>query len=97
MSRATPLEVKIEDETLVIRIGFDALKIACEYNPLFSSYPENYEPPYKEVVDVNELAHDVKRALLDEEEDGTTPLHTLFDNAFVEAYEQGSAAFKEEE
>jgi hypothetical protein len=86
------LRCAIEGDQLVIRIGFEALKMAAEYCPEFQT-EDCGDGPWETVVDVAELAKDVKRALEDEEEDGTTPLHKLFDDAFVAARDDGSAGF----
>jgi hypothetical protein len=42
------------------------------------------------VVDAKRFAKDVCNALNDEREDGTTPVHLLFDAAFEKAVEDGS-------
>jgi hypothetical protein len=88
------LRVLIQDNELQIRIGLETLKMAAEHCPEFQS--ESCEDgPYEKIVDANELAADVKRALEDEEEDGTTPLHKLLDAAIVAARDDGSLAFEE--
>lgn len=52
------------------------------------------EPGFK-VVDAQAFALEVLRALNDEDEDGTTPVHRMFDAAFEEAVEQGAEGVEE--
>lgn len=93
-----PLQVAIEDEQLVIRIGIGTLAFAAEYCAEF--YSEDIHQgsigPYVRVTNREALARDVVRALTSEEEDGTTPLHLLFDQAFVDARDDGSEGFEYE-
>ena len=49
-----------------------------------------------EVTDIEEFAKDVQRALLEEDEEGTTAVHILLDNAFIRAIEDGSIGVAEE-
>lgn len=88
-----PLSVGVEDSQLVIRIGIGTLAFATECCPLLAG--DAIDPPYVKVADKKMLAEDVLRALSDEEEDGTTPVHRLLDEAILEAYAQGSLAFDE--
>jgi hypothetical protein len=93
----TPLEVVIEKNQLVIRIGLNTLAWCAEYCPRFyDGYndPTN-DGPYEKIVDKRELARDIKRALLHEQEDGTTPLCLLLDDAIEWAANDGSLAFEE--
>jgi hypothetical protein len=55
-----------------------------------------HEPGFK-VTNARLFAHDVARALNDEDEEGTTPIHHLFDAAFAEAIEQGAEGIEEME
>lgn len=95
----TPLKVAIEGEELVVRIGLDTLAFSAEHCPRLFDYDKhvNTGPPYCKVVDKAELARDVMRAFLDEEEDGSTPLSDCFDDAIVAAMDDGSLAFQDEE
>lgn len=102
--RERPLEVNVEGDELVIRIGLGTLAWCAEHNPLFYQYdrhdesPEHGhgEGPYCKVEDQEQLGHDVVRQLLHEQEDGTTPLHLLFDHAIQDAVDDGSMAFAED-
>lgn len=95
----TPLRVVIKNNKLIIEIGLDTLKYAAEHCPRFYEYDKHIEsgPPYCEVIDKMELAHDMVRALLYEKEDGSTPISDLIDECFVAAWGDGSLAFKDEE
>ena len=96
--RDRPLQVVVEPTELVIRIGFDTLKMAAEYCPLlFDGESKNCDPPYCEVTDANELAKDVARMIEDEQEDGSSPVRDLIDRAILAAMDDGSVAFKEDE
>lgn len=81
------LSVEIEDQCLVIRLPFSALKSAVEYHPTLNEMAEDNTV---QVVDIDEFVNDVVQELTREEEDGTTPVMTLFDNAFEAAVENGS-------
>lgn len=56
----------------------------------------NLQPRYK-VTNVNEFAAELVRALNDEEEDGTTRVHRMFDSAIDEAINQGAEGIEEHE
>lgn len=91
-----PLDVAIEGDQLVIRFGIDVLAFVSENCPRFHDYEKhgNYDTHVK-VVDKLELAKDVRLQLLHEQEDGTTPLHIVFDDAIEAAFENGSLAFSD--
>lgn len=69
-----------EGDELVIRIGINRLN-GHEGHPMFC--PFDFE-------DRNEWIDDVISQLTKEEEDGTTPLDLLFDEAMKQAIEYGS-------
>lgn len=83
------LKCGVEGDELVIRIGIDTLVFAAGLMP--------GDEPLPTVVNHEQFAHDVVAELNSEEEDGTTPLHVLFDKAMVDTFENGSMAFEEEE
>jgi len=91
-----PLECVVEDDQLIIRIGIDTLAFSAEHCPLF--YDDRYRkyPPYVKVTNKEELANDVVGRLLHEQDDGTTSLHELLDNAIMDAYDNGSLGFDED-
>lgn len=83
------LEVRVKDDELQIRIGAELLAYAvgnCQYLQSEGAVVASHQ----------ELARDICSELSREEEDGTTPLHRVFDAAAVAAYENGSLAFVEE-
>jgi hypothetical protein len=96
-STDAPLNAKIEGDQLVIRIGIDTLAFAAEHCPRFYDNEKNPDPPFIKVTDKRELALDVVCALLHEQEDGTTPLCILLDDAFEYAYGDGSLGFYDDE
>lgn len=55
----------------------------------------NVAPGWK-VTNARAFAKEVVHALNDEDEDGTTPIHRLFDAAFEEAIEQGAEGVEED-
>lgn len=92
-----PLKCGIEGQQLVIRIGLATLQHAAEHCPKF--YDDGTspgEPPYEKVVNAEELGRDVVSAMTHEQEDGSSPLSKLFDQAFVRARDDGSLAFADE-
>ena len=68
------IRVSIESLTTVVAEGVDMMTI---------------DPPVK-VLDPKAFAQEVVYALNQEDEDGTTPIHRLFDQAFSAAAENGS-------
>ena len=97
-----PLEAAIEGDQLVIRIGLDTLAWAAERCPKFRNEElvlqgkQEDLGPYVIVENKLELARDGVRELEREEEDGSTPLHYLLDEAIEKAYEEGSTGFTED-
>jgi hypothetical protein len=88
--------VKIEGDEIVVRVKIDALTHALRY----SQYGANYEAEHGEPMTVTDslgFAKDVVGALEQEEEDGSTPVHQMLDDAMEWAIEQGSehVAFKD--
>lgn len=69
---------------IVIRLPVDVLPDALKQNPRDDSYYDT------KICDLTEFARDVVRELNKEEEDGTTPIHSLFDDAMSAAIDNGS-------
>lgn len=91
-----PLQVRIEGQQLVVRIGIDTLAFCAEHCPRFYDHEKHdADGPYVRVTDKAELAKDISLALQHEQEDGTTPLHILLDDAIEYAYGDGSLGFYE--
>lgn len=84
MNNDAPLEISISKDYLVISIGLDRLKHTAEHDD---------GNPHFEVIDTRQLAVDVRRAMLDEREDGSNILSDLFDLAVNDAFDNGSTAF----
>ena len=89
----TPLRCRITKNKLIIEIGLDVLKDAAECCPIFYDDESRKEPPYIKVLDSTELANDIARSLTSEEEDGSSPLTNLLDDAIADAFYDGSIAF----
>lgn len=87
-----PLEVKIERGALVIRVGLETLAHAVTYadwaNP-FDEQADEYIRTFA-ITDVAGFAGDVKHAMLDEREDGSTPLSDFLDKVSEAALDDGS-------
>jgi hypothetical protein len=82
------LTVQATATHLIVSIGLNALAISAEQCPAL--WDGETDTPTVTVTDRMGWAQDVIHELEREEEDGTTPLHTLFDAAFVRAIEDGS-------
>lgn len=87
MSRKTVLRCRVVKDTLTIEIGIDTLKVAAQQH-------EGFWQPFTDkcalvVSNPKQFAQAVKGKLLDEAEDGSTPLHILLDKAIMEAVEYG--------
>jgi len=97
-----PLTVGLEKDELVIRIGLDILIYASErqqdfWSIMYDKTGKCPEEPYVKIVDDAEFISDVISELNKEEEDGTTPIHRLLDKAVMDAYENGSLGFADED
>jgi hypothetical protein len=89
--RERPLEVSVEDGEIVIRIGVDTLRVAVQSCPSLERYDAdsgNFLEPI--VLDADLFASEVVTELAREEEDGTTVVHQLFDQAFLDAIGNGA-------
>lgn len=89
-----PLKVRLAKGVLTISIGVETLKWAAEHHDEFY-HP--YTDKWSIVINKpNEFAKDVVRALRDEGEDGSTPVHYLLDKAIAEVMENGSEGLDED-
>jgi len=76
----------IDKDHIIIKLGYDNMKNAV----LILNDITNTEYPFIVEDDKEEeFAKEVCNALNSESEDGTTPIHRLFDNAFDKAFECG--------
>lgn len=83
--------VNIEGGEIVIRVKIDALPIAVGFLQDLTKYDEKSGEFFEaRVTDPRVLAEEIVRALRQEQEDGTTPIHEMFDAAVGEAVEQGA-------
>ena len=84
-----PLTIGVEGDELVIRIGVDTLQFAFEtgeYNQPFDDEANDFRRSWK-VTDKHKFARGVGNALCNEEEDGSTPLTKVLDEAYIHAVE----------
>lgn len=84
-----PLKVGVEGDELVIRIGIGTLAYCFETgeeNQPFDEKANDFRRSFK-VTDPHKFAKGVGVALQDEEEDGSTPLTKIMDEAFIRAVE----------
>ena len=82
--RSLPLEVRIKGGQLFISIGIDTLCFATQFN--FEDF---------KITDREGFAKDILNELEREEEDGTTLVHKMFDQAANSAVEDGSEYVEE--
>ena len=88
-----PLDVSIKDGALSISIGIDTLAFSMHASPQWP-HDERGDNLYR-IVDAKLFADDFLGELLREEEDGTTPVHRLFDRMGFTALEQGADGVEE--
>ena len=84
-----PLTIGVEGDELVIRIGVDTLQFAFETgedNQPFDDEAHDFRRSWK-VTDKHKFARGVGNALCNEEEDGSTPLTKVLDEAYIHAVE----------
>lgn len=95
------LEVKIERDAVVIRIGIQTLAHAVTYADWANNWKESedggdYIRTFA-ITDVRQFAKDVVSAMQAEEEDGSSLLTDLLDKAAEEAVNDGSLGLDVEE
>ena len=89
MLAGQPLMIGVEKDELIIRIGIDTLAYAFEIgeeNQTFAKKANDFRRSWK-VTDKHKFAKDVGIALGNEEEDGSTLLTKIFDEAYIHAVE----------
>ena len=88
-----PLRCEIRNNQLIIRLGLNTLAFAAE-NPfgdsLFADGSTVDDGSTITVVDKRAWAEEVLRALENEDEQGTAPVHTLLDQAMRSAIDDGA-------
>ena len=81
----SPLHIRIEDEQLIISLGIDRMD-GHDAHPFL---------PALDFEDKSVWLEDVIKEIIREEEDGSSPIINLLDNAMVAALEMGSAGITE--
>ena len=92
-----PLAINVEDGKLVISIGISTLTFAfetSEQNNPFNDTLNDFETTYR-VSNELQFANEVRRALCDEQEDGSTILTDLLDRACWNAIDDGCEGVEE--
>lgn len=87
-ARDQGLTTEIVDGRLVISIGINALMAAVKGSELWEEQLENQRGWSIESEDG--FAQDILAELEDEQDDGTTEVHLMFDRAIQRAFDQGS-------
>jgi len=89
-----PLTVEVKDGRLTISIGVNVLAHAVSYSDWASPFDEKANDYIRTfaITDAEEFARDVLHAMLDEREDGSTPLSDFIDKASEAAVDDGSLA-----
>jgi len=82
------LKVEVIDNVLTISIGMDALACAFEHSEY--NWDSLKEAPRNQITHHEKFIEDVKYELLEEDHDGTTLVHLMFDKAMENAVEQGT-------
>lgn len=82
----------IENGEIVIRVSLKSLPMVIEG----SWATGNLDVRYK-ITNVKKFAADLVCELNREEEDGTTPIHRMYDKAIAEAIDQGAFGIEEHE
>lgn len=88
-----PLQIEIRDNQLILSIGLDTLAWAAENHP--DRYDGENDRWLYTINDHVVFANDVLTELKDEEEDGTTLVHRMLDEATMRAISNGSQAVSE--
>ena len=82
----------IEGDALVIRVSLANLPMVLEGAWAMGKFDTRYK-----ITNVNEFAKELTQALNREDEQGTTPVHELFDGAILYVLEQGGFGIDEHE
>lgn len=92
MHYGKPLAVKVTSGKLVIDIGIHVLAHATAYADWANPFDEEHDDYLRDfaIIDPQELAEDVKNAMLREREDGSTPLSDFLDAMTQAAIDDGT-------
>ncbi len=88
MKRRPIAEAFVEGGDIVIRLPIANIQNALKHGP-------GEVMPSAKITDVDLFAKDVVMALNAEKEDGSTTIHDLFDQAFLDAIDDGSQGVAE--
>jgi hypothetical protein len=93
------LDVTIERDAVVIRIGVKTLAHACTYSDWANKWNDEEDDYIREfaIIDVRQFAKDIITEMLNEREDGSTPLSDFLDKVTEKAVNQGSLGLDVEE
>lgn len=93
-----PLDVTIELDALVIRIGIETLAHAVTYSDWANRWNDEADDYIREfaITDAREFAKDVMHAMEHEAEDGSSPLTHFIDKASEDAVGDGSLGLHED-
>lgn len=86
-------EARIEGDRLVISLRISTLAHAARHSQYFDALEEDGHPLV--ITDEAEFARSVVRGLNREEEDGSTPVTRMLDDAFEWVCEQGEEGVEE--
>lgn len=85
-------EAFVEDGAIVIRVPLNNLPQILDGGFMCNAYEKRYR-----VTDAQQLTEEVISELNREDEEGTTPIHRLFDKAISDAIDGGSLGVEEHE
>lgn len=84
-----PLRCERDVDLIDMKVGFDTLRFAAENHPdLWDGYSGSDVPNVK-ITDIKDFAAAVVREINREEEDGSTLLTRMLDQAILNAVDQG--------
>ncbi|WP_110693324.1 hypothetical protein [Salinicola halophyticus] len=89
-TKDSDLNISADAEALLISIGVDALRQACETG-------RSYGLCAVKVTNEKAFLKGLVQQLKHEDEDGSTPVHHLFDQAVTQMLEDGDEGIEEEE
>lgn len=92
MSNENGGQAIIEDGSIVIRVSLDALPMVLEGAWAMRKFDTRYK-----ITDASEFAKELTRALNREDEQGTTAIHEMFDQAIIDCLENGAFGIDEHE
>lgn len=93
--KSNGLSVAIKGGVLQISVGIKTLARAVKLHPSHTKFDEKSgETVEPKITDARKFAEEIVLQLNQEEEDGTTPVHRMFDKAANEVIEYGTESIK---